>query len=69
MIQAREPHNGGFEKIAEPSPDGTLDWSSARDQYSRTLRSIRDFTIERPAVSIGLALGMGALLGWLIKRR
>jgi ElaB/YqjD/DUF883 family membrane-anchored ribosome-binding protein len=32
-------------------------------------KSIRDYIVKEPARAIGLALGVGVLLGWLIKRR
>jgi ElaB/YqjD/DUF883 family membrane-anchored ribosome-binding protein len=31
--------------------------------------SIREFTTREPARALGLALGIGVILGWLIKRR
>ena len=41
----------------------------AREQITHGGETIRDYTIKQPAKALGLALGMGVLLGWLIKRR
>ena len=32
-------------------------------------KAIREYIVKEPARAIGLALGVGVLLGWLIKRR
>lgn len=30
---------------------------------------VQEFVIQNPAVALGVALSMGVLLGWLLKRR
>ena len=41
----------------------------ARERATQGKDAVRTFTIEKPARALGIALGMGVLLGWLIKRR
>jgi ElaB/YqjD/DUF883 family membrane-anchored ribosome-binding protein len=43
--------------------------AAAREQVARGGETIRKYTIKQPAKALGLALGVGVLLGWLIKRR
>jgi ElaB/YqjD/DUF883 family membrane-anchored ribosome-binding protein len=43
--------------------------ASARERLSQGGEAIKNYTLEQPARALGLALGMGVLLGWLIKRR
>jgi hypothetical protein len=43
--------------------------ATARERLAQGGDAVREFTIRQPARALGLALGMGVLLGWLIKRR
>ena len=43
--------------------------ATARESLSESTKNIRKSIEEQPAQALGLALGMGVLLGWLIKRR
>lgn len=40
-----------------------------RDQIRRANLRIEAFIAENPAISLGLALTFGVVLGWMIKRR
>jgi ElaB/YqjD/DUF883 family membrane-anchored ribosome-binding protein len=40
-----------------------------RDQFSQLNRRLEAFIAENPAISLGIALTFGVVLGWLIKRR
>ena len=42
---------------------------SARERISEGTALVKDYVAKQPARALGLALGMGVLLGWLIKRR
>ena len=47
-----------------------LDYAAvAREQWAEGTDRVRNFVIAKPVQALGLALGMGVLLGWLIKRR
>jgi hypothetical protein len=41
----------------------------AREQFSARSKALTVLIVNRPAQALGVALGMGVLLGWLIKRR
>jgi len=43
--------------------------ASAREKFSEGQAAARKFIVEKPAQALGLALGLGVVLGWLIKRR
>jgi len=43
--------------------------ATARERIAQGGEAIKAYTLEQPARALGLALGMGVLLGWLIKRR
>ena len=41
----------------------------ASEQFSGGGKFLRDYIVKEPTRSLGIALGMGVILGWLIKRR
>ena len=43
--------------------------ASAREQVSGGAGVVRKYIVNEPTRALGIALGMGVLLGWLIKRR
>jgi ElaB/YqjD/DUF883 family membrane-anchored ribosome-binding protein len=43
--------------------------ATAREQFSGATRSLKEYIVKEPTRAVGVALGMGVLLGWLIKRR
>jgi len=43
--------------------------ANARERLSEGTDLVRNYVIRQPARALGIALGMGILLGWLIKRR
>jgi hypothetical protein len=43
--------------------------AAARERLVAGRNQIHQFIINDPARALGIALGMGVLLGWLIKRR
>jgi hypothetical protein len=53
---------------------GLMDWvleyvGRACDRIDREGERLEQYTEREPARALGLALGAGLLLGWLIKRR
>ena len=44
-------------------------FDAARERAFVASRAVEHFIKAKPATALGLALGMGAILGWLIKRR
>jgi len=62
-----EPASGSQRRqIKEKALDLT---ALARERLVEWNQAVREFTIQKPAIALGLAAGMGVMLGWLIKRR
>ena len=64
----------GLQTSLGPQADGlkekALDYAAvAREQWAGGAEKLRNYVIEQPARALGIALGMGVALGWLIKRR
>jgi ElaB/YqjD/DUF883 family membrane-anchored ribosome-binding protein len=43
--------------------------ATAREQFSGGHKLVRDYIVKEPTRALGIAVGMGVILGWLIKRR
>ena len=43
--------------------------ATAKESLGVGTKAIRDYIVKEPVRALGLALGVGVLLGWLIKRR
>jgi ElaB/YqjD/DUF883 family membrane-anchored ribosome-binding protein len=43
--------------------------AAAREQLAEKQAMIREYIVKEPIRALGIALGVGVLLGWLIKRR
>jgi len=41
----------------------------ARERFSEGSDAVKDYVTREPARALAVALGVGVLLGWLIKRR
>jgi ElaB/YqjD/DUF883 family membrane-anchored ribosome-binding protein len=69
--------NDRFQDIvtsAEPGLDQLKDQAqiyaaAASERLAKGRDKIRQFIVNEPARALGIALGVGVLLGWLIKRR
>jgi len=43
--------------------------ATARERLAEGSEKVREYIVNEPVRALGIALGMGVLLGWLIKRR
>jgi ElaB/YqjD/DUF883 family membrane-anchored ribosome-binding protein len=43
--------------------------ATARERFSGGSHLLREYIVKEPTRSLGIAVGMGVILGWLIKRR
>jgi hypothetical protein len=70
-MSVHTPWTGHIEgSLAGGIKDTALDLTaSARERLAWGIDTVRDFTAKQPARALLLALGMGVLVGWLIKRR
>ncbi|MDB5353140.1 MAG: hypothetical protein JWN86_4387 [Planctomycetota bacterium] len=70
MIDRMSEMEAGFGSTADAAKERALDLAAAaRERFALGSEAIKSYTLEQPARALGLALGMGVLLGWLIKRR
>jgi len=60
----------GLEASPSDAKERALEFAAtAREQFSGATRSLKDYIVKEPTRALGIALGMGVILGWLIKRR
>jgi len=70
MIQRVDDTNGGLAHQADHWKEEAREMgAAAREQLVQGSRVIREYTLKKPATALGLALGIGVFLGWLMKRR
>ena len=43
--------------------------TTARERFVEGSGRVREYVIKNPAQAVAIALGVGVLIGWLIKRR
>jgi ElaB/YqjD/DUF883 family membrane-anchored ribosome-binding protein len=65
---------GDIVTSAEPALDQLRDQAQlyaavAGERLAESRDKIRQYIVNEPARALGIALGVGVLLGWLIKRR
>jgi ElaB/YqjD/DUF883 family membrane-anchored ribosome-binding protein len=65
-----EIDGGALGAPLEQAREHALELAAAlRERVAEGSESIRAYTLNQPARALGIALGVGVLLGWLIKRR
>jgi len=70
MIDRVQGLEAGLGPQVEPYKEMALEYAAtAREQLAVGSERIKDFVVKDPARALGIALGVGVLLGWMIKRR
>jgi len=70
MVDRISEMQGNFGPTADAARERALDIAAAaKERFALGSEAVKNYTLEQPARALGLALGMGVLLGWLIKRR
>ena len=70
MVDQSQSLGSGLGVRADEVKERALELTAtAREQFSGATRSLKDYIVKEPTRALGIALGMGVLLGWLIKRR
>lgn len=70
MIDRMQSPEANPEAASDDIKERALEFAAtAREQWTGATRTLREYIIKEPTRALGLALGMGVLLGWLIKRR
>jgi len=55
-----------FDALKEQAQDYT---ATVRERLAEGGEKVREYIVNEPARALGIALGLGVLLGWMIKRR
>ena len=42
---------------------------AAQERFAEGSQRVKDYVVKQPARALGIALGLGVLVGWVIKRR
>jgi ElaB/YqjD/DUF883 family membrane-anchored ribosome-binding protein len=70
MVDRAEGLEGALGMGVDEVKERALEFAAtAREQLSHGNRMIRDYIVKEPTRALGIAVGMGVILGWLIKRR
>lgn len=70
MIDRLEPTGAAYADQAEELKARALELTeTARARLSEGSEFVKDYVTKQPARALGIALGLGVVLGWLIKRR
>ncbi len=70
MIDRLHAPESGFADQAEEMKARALEYAlSARARLGEGTGFVKDYVNKQPARALGIALGLGVVLGWLIKRR
>jgi ElaB/YqjD/DUF883 family membrane-anchored ribosome-binding protein len=43
--------------------------ATARERIAAASERVKEYTVRNPVRALGIALGVGVLIGWIIKRR
>jgi ElaB/YqjD/DUF883 family membrane-anchored ribosome-binding protein len=65
-----QPADMGFNDQAEELKARALEYAEvARARLAEGNDFVKDYVTKQPVRALGIALGLGVVLGWLIKRR
>ena len=70
MIDRVQDMESSWGPDAEEVKEAVLRYTAAaREQLAEGSERIKEYVVKEPLRAMGIALGMGVVLGWLIKRR
>ena len=70
MVDRMQAVDPGLGARLDDAKEKALDIAAtARERFSGGSRFLRDYIVKQPTRALGIALGTGVILGWLIKRR
>jgi len=70
MIDRIEDIGAGYAPQLDDVKEQALVYAAAaRERLAEGRDKVRAYIVNEPARALGIALGVGVLLGWLIKRR
>jgi len=70
MIDRIQDLGSGYETQLDALKDQAQIYAAtARERLAEGSEKVREYIVNEPARALGIALGLGVLLGWMIKRR
>jgi len=70
MIDRLQSTGAGYSDQAEEIQAMALEYAeAAKMRLAEGGEFVKDYVTKQPARALGIALGVGVVLGWLIKRR
>lgn len=70
MIDRMQGLGANYGPQAEELKEKALEYAAtAREQLAEGSDKLKEYVVKEPARALGIALGVGVLLGWMIKRR
>ena len=70
MIDRIQGQESSYEAQIEDLKERALEFTAAaRERLAEGGEMVKSYVAKEPARALGIALGLGVLLGWLIKRR
>ena len=70
MVDRSQGLDSGLGVRVEDAKEKALELAAtARERFSGGGKFLKDYIVKEPTRALGIALGMGVILGWLIKRR
>jgi len=70
MIDRFRPGEEGLTDRAEEIQARALEYAvTASERFNEGSEFVKSYVNQQPARAVGIALGLGVVVGWLIKRR
>ena len=70
MVDRMQGIGSGLGVQAEEIKEKALEFAAtAKEKFTGGAETIKAYIVKEPTRALGIALGMGVVLGWLIKRR
>jgi ElaB/YqjD/DUF883 family membrane-anchored ribosome-binding protein len=68
-IEERAASTGFEAQLDAVKEQALISAATARERLTEARDQLRQFIVNNPVQALGIALGVGVALGWLIKRR
>lgn len=70
MIDRMQGLESSYGPQAEELKERALEYAAvARERLAEGSDRLREFVVKEPTRALGIALGVGVFLGWMLKRR
>ncbi|MDR3633500.1 MAG: DUF883 C-terminal domain-containing protein [Isosphaeraceae bacterium] len=70
MIDRAEEATASWNPQADELKEMALQYAAvAQERLAEGSERVKEYVVKQPTRALGIALGLGVLLGWMIKRR